>query len=63
MDLENHNFLNVKQLSERICLPEFTIRKLAREGKLPSYQITRNYLFDFVEVIEAIKKNKIKKIV
>ena len=54
------DFLNVKELSKKICLPEFTIRKLAREKKIPAYQITRNYLFDYDEVIIAIKNNKAK---
>jgi excisionase family DNA binding protein len=47
--------LNVKKLSERISIPVYTIRQLARESKIPSYKIGKAYLFDPEEVINVIK--------
>jgi hypothetical protein len=50
-----------KKLSQIINLPTYSIRKLAREGKIPSYRIDgKNLLFDPDEVILHIK-NRLKK--
>jgi excisionase family DNA binding protein len=49
--------LSVKKLSERISIPAFTIRKLAREGKIPSSKMGKRYLFDPQDVINVIKSN------
>ncbi len=53
------DFMTVKELEKKICIPAWTIRRLAREKKLPSYKITGSYLFDYNEVIKTIKKFKV----
>lgn len=47
--------LTAKLLSQRISIPVFTIRKLARESKIPAYKLGKAYLFDPDEVIAVIK--------
>ena len=50
-------YLTVKELSERISIPAYTIRRLVREGRLPAYQLTdRGYLLNVDEVVEVIRR-------
>ena len=56
----NTKLLTVKQLSEVISTPPYTIRKLVRERKLPAYKLTgKNYLFDIEEILQIIKERSV----
>ncbi|MFC1669237.1 hypothetical protein ACFL20_02525, partial [Spirochaetota bacterium] len=60
--MENHRFVNVKKLSELTTIPAFSIRKMAREGKLTAYKFNgKSYLFHLDEVTQEIKKHRVKK--
>ncbi len=48
--------VNVREMAKIISLPEYTIRKLCREGKIPSYRITGRFLIDPDEAVDAIKQ-------
>ncbi|MFC1670114.1 helix-turn-helix transcriptional regulator [Spirochaetota bacterium] len=49
--------INVKELSDCISMPVYTIRKLVRQGILPAIRPTkRNTLFDVEDVVTALKK-------
>ncbi len=57
----NQKLVKSKTLATVIDLPVYTIRKLAREGKIPYYKVDdKNFLFDPLEVVECIK-NGLKK--
>ena len=45
-----------KELSKIISIPESTIREYSRRGIIPAYKITKEWLYDPVEVIHSIKK-------
>ena len=50
--------LNVKEISELISIPVFTIQKLCREHKIPCYRPTRHYKFKESEIIEWLDSKK-----
>jgi len=50
--------LNVKEISELISIPVFTIQKLCREHKIPCYRPTRHYRFRESEIIEWLDSKK-----
>jgi predicted site-specific integrase-resolvase len=53
-------FVRTKKLSELIDIPVWSIRKLVREGKLPAYKLSeKEYLFDYDEVVETIRKLRV----
>lgn len=55
--MENKKLVRAKELGDRISMPTRTVRKLAREGIIPSYRVTKkDYLFDADEVLAHIKK-------
>jgi excisionase family DNA binding protein len=55
-------YITVRELSERISTPAYTIRRLVREGRLPAYRLTgRGYLLNFEEVEEVIRLCRLKK--
>jgi excisionase family DNA binding protein len=55
-------YITVRELSERISTPAYTIRRLVREGRLPAYQLTgRGYLLNLEEVEEVIRQCRLKK--
>lgn len=59
----NKRLVKAKNLSLIIDLPVYTIRKLSRDGKIPSYKIDgKNLLYDPDEVIHHIKNGLKKKI-
>jgi predicted site-specific integrase-resolvase len=41
-------------LSERIHIPEYTIRCWARSGVIPARKIGRKFLFIYEEIVETI---------
>jgi len=57
----NQKLVKAKTLANLIDLPVYSIRKLARDGKIPFYKVdNKNFLFDPHEVVESIK-NGLKK--
>ena len=52
-------FITVKELASIISVSAFTIRKMAREGKLPCYHLGKKHLFDPEEVIRFIKEKEL----
>lgn len=48
--------LTVKELSERVKISAYTIRKYVRDGIFPAYRISgKNYYLDYAEIISVIK--------
>ena len=57
--MQEARFITVKKLSVLTSIPEYSIREMAREGKLPAYKINKkSYLFDVDEVVQYIKKHR-----
>ncbi len=57
----NQKLVKSKTLANLLDLPVYSVRKLARDGKIPCYKIdNKNFLFDPDEVVECIK-NGLKK--
>ncbi len=52
--------ISVKEISELIGIPVFTIQKLCREHKIPCYRPTRHYKFKESEIIEWLESKKQK---
>lgn len=48
--------IKVEELSKRLAVPEWTIRKWIRDQKIPAYKPGKSYLLDPEEVISTIKK-------
>ena len=51
--------ITVKELASIISVSAFTIRKLARERKMPCCHFGKKYLFDPEEVIRFIKEKEL----
>ncbi len=50
--------LTVKEVSDLISIPVFTVQKLCREHKIPCYRPTRHYKFKESEIIEWLDSKK-----
>lgn len=48
--------ITVQELAELLSLPPASVRRYAREGRLPCYRINRLLRFDIDEVKAAIKE-------
>jgi excisionase family DNA binding protein len=55
MEVYMDQYLNVKEVAAMLHLAPFTVRKLARTGKLPSYKIAHKFLFVHDEIIQAME--------
>jgi len=53
------SFIRIHKLSKLLDTPEYTLRQWAREGKIPAYKPSRDYLFDPDEVEQAIRTMKV----
>ncbi len=53
-------FLSVKEVSNLIGIPVFTIHKLCRQHKIPCYRLTRHYKFKSTEIDEWIESKRQK---
>lgn len=49
--------VKIKELSEITSIPRYTLRKWAKQKKIPGYKMDSTYIFDLNEVIDAIKEN------
>jgi excisionase family DNA binding protein len=53
-------FVTTKELSHITSIPEYTIRKLVRDGKFPAYQVLgKGYLFKTDEICKIISEDKV----
>ncbi|HPR49663.1 MAG TPA: helix-turn-helix domain-containing protein [Spirochaetota bacterium] len=53
-------FVTTKELSQIISMPQYTIRKLVRDGVFPAYQVLgKGYLFKPDEIVKIISKDRI----
>ena len=55
MKTDNTQLVDAKTLAEITNLPVASVRRLAREGKLPHYKLGRLLRFDVDEVKAALK--------
>jgi excisionase family DNA binding protein len=56
----NPIYVDAKQLSSLIGMPEWSIRKHVREGRIPAYRFGRkNYLFKVEEVVKIIEESRV----
>lgn len=54
---ENFNLVSVKQLSQLIDIPEYTLCEYIREKRFPAYRFGKRYFFDLREIEKTIKQN------
>ncbi len=52
--------LSVKEVSNLVGIPVFTIQKLCRQHKIPCYRPTRHYKFRSSEIAEWLDSKKQK---
>lgn len=56
MSLEQRQpLLNSNELAEYLCVTSEYIRKLTREGDIPAIKIKREWRYDLVEVLNALR--------
>ncbi len=60
MEKTGKRYLSSTEVSEKIGLPVQAIRRLAREGRIPSYKFAGKHLFRIEEVIAAIENHAVK---
>jgi len=52
---KNGTLISAEALGELLSLPPASVRRLAREGRLPCYRAGRLLRFDLSEVMAALK--------
>jgi len=53
----NEKLINAEEMGELLSLPPASVRRLAREGKLPCYRLGRLLRFDPAQILEeALRK-------
>jgi len=50
-----YNIIKEKELSKRLSISKVTLGKYRKEGKIPFSKLGRSILYDYKEVMEAIK--------
>lgn len=58
--MNDQNFVDAETLAELLSLPAASVRRLAREGRLPCYRAGRLLRFDVAEVKAALKAERVK---
>lgn len=53
-------YLSSTEVSEVTGLPVQSVRRLAREGRIPSYKFAGKHMFRIEEVVDAIEKPAVK---
>ena len=60
--MESQHLLNKEELAERLRVYPATVMKWEKEGRIPSIRVSPRVIrFDFKEVLEALKKRRIRK--
>ena len=54
---KNGTLISAEALGELLSLPPASVRRLAREGRLPCYHAGRLLRFDLERVLESMKDN------
>jgi excisionase family DNA binding protein len=54
---KNGTLISAEALGEQLSLPPASVRRLAREGRLPCYRAGRLLRFSVAEVLERMKDN------
>ena len=52
----NHEIITENELSKRIGISKVTLHKYRKEGKIPFSQVGRSIRYDFIEVMQTLKK-------
>jgi len=55
---DNGTLISAEALGELLSLPSASVRRLAREGKLPAFRLGRLLRFDVQEVLKSMKADE-----
>ena len=56
-EVKDGTLISAEALGELLSLPPASVRRLAREGKLPVFRCGRLLRFDLEQVLESMKDN------
>jgi excisionase family DNA binding protein len=57
-EVKDGTLISAEALGELLSLPPASVRRLAREGRLPCYRAGRLLRFDLEQVLESMKDNR-----
>ena len=58
MQNKETNYLTIEEIAELLSVSKKTVYKMVKEGSIPFIKVGKQYRFDFLEVIDSMKKGR-----